>query len=52
MIGRPALWGLAADGEAGVYRVLELLRAELELTMALSGSPSLSSVDRSLLKIS
>jgi 4-hydroxymandelate oxidase len=52
LIGRPALWGLAADGEAGVYRVLELLRAELELTMALSGSPSLSSVDRSLLKIS
>ena len=40
LIGRPALWGLAAGGEAGALRVLELLRAELELTIALCGCPT------------
>ena len=37
LVGRPALWGLAVGGEAGVRRVLELLREELELTLALCG---------------
>jgi 4-hydroxymandelate oxidase len=37
LIGRAYLWGLAADGEAGVARVLEMLRGELELAMALAG---------------
>jgi 4-hydroxymandelate oxidase len=37
MVGRPALWGLAADGRDGVATVLGLLRAELELTLALCG---------------
>lgn len=50
LIGRPYLWGLAADGEAGVRRVLELLRAELELAMALSGRPTIASIDRSLVQ--
>jgi len=35
LVGRPALWGLAAGGEIGARRVLELLRDELELTLAL-----------------
>lgn len=48
-IGRPYLWGLAAGGEQGVRDVLEILRAELELSMALAGRPSLASVDRSLI---
>jgi 4-hydroxymandelate oxidase len=47
-IGRGYLWGLAADGEAGVRRVLEILRAELELAMALSGCPALDAVSRDL----
>ena len=42
MVGRPALWGLAVDGAPGVYAVLELLRAELALAMALSGRPTLA----------
>lgn len=46
LIGRPYLWGLAADGESGVARVLELLRAELELGMGLSGMPNLASIVR------
>jgi 4-hydroxymandelate oxidase len=37
LVGRPALWGLTAGGEAGVARVLEMLRAELELALALCG---------------
>ncbi|HET7052419.1 MAG TPA: alpha-hydroxy acid oxidase [Solirubrobacterales bacterium] len=40
LVGRPALWGLAAGGEEGARRVLELLRAELELTLALCGCAS------------
>ena len=40
MVGRPALWGLAADGERGALRVLQILRKELELALALAGCPS------------
>jgi 4-hydroxymandelate oxidase len=48
LIGRPYLWGLAAGGEEGVRRVLGLLRAELELAMALCGCPSIGAIRRSL----
>jgi 4-hydroxymandelate oxidase len=37
LIGRPALWGLAVDGEAGARAVLELLRREIDTTLALIG---------------
>jgi isopentenyl diphosphate isomerase/L-lactate dehydrogenase-like FMN-dependent dehydrogenase len=37
LVGRPALWGLAAAGSGGVARVLGLLREELELAVALCG---------------
>jgi len=40
LVGRPALWGLAAGGEAGALRVLELLRDEVELALTLCGAPS------------
>ncbi|MGH7742627.1 MAG: alpha-hydroxy acid oxidase, partial [Candidatus Eiseniibacteriota bacterium] len=49
LIGRPYLWGLAADGQAGVTRVLEILREELVSAMVLSGRPTLASIDRTLL---
>ena len=48
LIGRPYLWGLAAAGEAGVSRVLALLRAELELAMALAGCPEVAAIKRSI----
>lgn len=48
LIGRPYLWGLAVGGEAGVRHVLELLREELALAMALSGRASLASLGRDL----
>ncbi|HLX56495.1 MAG TPA: alpha-hydroxy acid oxidase [Ktedonobacteraceae bacterium] len=51
LVGRPVLWGLATSGAEGVSHVLELLRAELEIAMALSGRPTLGSVDRSLVKM-
>ena len=38
MIGRPYLWGMALEGAEGVEKVLRYLLAELDLTMALSGS--------------
>jgi len=44
LIGRAYLWGLAADGEPGVARVLEMLRAELELTMALAGCANVAAI--------
>jgi 4-hydroxymandelate oxidase len=50
LLGRPILWGLAVDGQEGARRVLELLHAELALAMALSGRPTLASIDRSLVK--
>lgn len=40
------LFALAADGEAGVRKVLQMLRDELELTMALSGCTSLKQITR------
>jgi isopentenyl diphosphate isomerase/L-lactate dehydrogenase-like FMN-dependent dehydrogenase len=40
LVGRPVLWGLAVGGEAGARRVLELLRSELELALALCGCAS------------
>jgi isopentenyl diphosphate isomerase/L-lactate dehydrogenase-like FMN-dependent dehydrogenase len=51
LVGRPMLWGLAVDGAEGVHHVLEILRSELELAMALSGRPTLDSIDRSLVKM-
>jgi isopentenyl diphosphate isomerase/L-lactate dehydrogenase-like FMN-dependent dehydrogenase len=40
LVGRPTAWGLAAGGEAGAERVLGILAAELELTLALLGVAS------------
>jgi len=51
LVGRPILWGLAANGQEGVRHVLELLRAELERAMQLAGRPTLSSIDRTLVKL-
>jgi lactate 2-monooxygenase len=39
-LGRPYIWGLALDGQAGVETVLKMVLAELDLTMALCGLTS------------
>ena len=48
-IGRPVIWGLAVDGEAGVGNVLDLLGAEFENAMALSGAASCAELGPELL---
>jgi isopentenyl diphosphate isomerase/L-lactate dehydrogenase-like FMN-dependent dehydrogenase len=50
LIGRPYLWGLAADGEAGVRRVLDMLRVEFELALALAGCRSVADVTPDLVQ--
>jgi 4-hydroxymandelate oxidase len=50
LVGRPYLWGLAVDGEAGARRVLEIQREELRITMALTGCAHLSDVARALIQ--
>jgi isopentenyl diphosphate isomerase/L-lactate dehydrogenase-like FMN-dependent dehydrogenase len=46
LIGRAMVWGLAADGEAGVAHVLQLLRDEIQLGLALLGCRSPTEVTR------
>jgi 4-hydroxymandelate oxidase len=46
LIGRAMLWGLAANGEEGVAHVLQLLREEVELGLALLGCASPADVTR------
>lgn len=48
-IGRPVLWGLAYGGQAGVEKVLDIFRFEVDLALGLCGCASLEEVDRSLL---
>jgi 4-hydroxymandelate oxidase len=49
-IGRPYLWGLAAFGQAGVERALEMLTAELEMAMRMNGAPTIASITRSFVQ--
>jgi 4-hydroxymandelate oxidase len=46
LVGRPMLWGLAADGTAGAVRALEILRVELELALTLAGCPNVPATRR------
>jgi 4-hydroxymandelate oxidase len=50
-IARPYLFGLAAFGQPGVERVIELLRTELALDMGLAGVPNIASIGRDLVRI-
>ncbi len=48
LVGRPALWGLAVDGGAGVADVLGILHRELDQAMALAGTPTVADIGRDL----
>ena len=50
LVGRPLLWGLAVDGEAGVRRILDMLRLELENAMAIAGCPSIAEITPALVR--
>jgi 4-hydroxymandelate oxidase len=52
LVGRPVLWGLAADGQAGVTAVLALLRDQLEECLMLAGRPSVQDLDRTAVAVS
>jgi 4-hydroxymandelate oxidase len=49
LIGRPYLYGLGVDGQAGVTRVVRILQREFAMAMALSGRTSVAAIDRSVL---
>jgi 4-hydroxymandelate oxidase len=48
-VGRPVLWALAVDGADGVQRVIEILRDELSLAMALAGCATIGDITPDLL---
>ena len=50
MLGRSYLYGLGAGGEAGVTQALEIMKKELDVTMALCGHRDIHNVDRSILR--
>lgn len=49
-LGRPYVWGLALDGQAGVEHVVRGVLAEFDLTLALSGHTSITQVGRETLR--
>src|SRR5262245_61844243 len=51
LIGRAYTYGLAAAGEHGVTRAIEILRADLLRTMSLLGCPSLGMLDQSYISL-
>jgi 4-hydroxymandelate oxidase len=48
-VGRPYVWGLAAFGQSGVERSIDILTKELEVTMLSMGTPNLSSINRNFI---
>ncbi len=51
LCGRAYVYGLAAGGEAGVTRALEILQADLERCLKLLGCPSVAALNRSYLRL-
>ncbi|CAK7319842.1 2-Hydroxyacid oxidase 1 [Vulpes lagopus] len=49
-VGRPVIWGLASQGEKGVQDVLEILKEEFRLAMALSGCQNVKVIDKTLVR--
>ncbi|KAL8173031.1 UNVERIFIED_CONTAM: Hydroxyacid oxidase 1 [Gekko kuhli] len=49
-VGRPVVWGLVYKGEEGVKEVLQILKEEFRLAMALSGCRSVEEIDRTLVR--
>jgi L-lactate dehydrogenase (cytochrome) len=49
LIGRAWVWAVAARGEAGVRHVLDVMKADIDVALALTGNPSIADVDRSAL---
>ncbi len=50
LVGRAPLWGLGAFGEEGVVRVLEMLKAEFKLSLALAGCATVADLNPRLVR--
>ncbi|KAL9274264.1 Peroxisomal (S)-2-hydroxyacid oxidase GLO4-like protein [Drosera capensis] len=50
LVGRPVIYGLAVNGEHGSKRVVNMLKDELELAMALAGCPSIKDITRNCVR--
>ncbi|XP_028043353.1 hydroxyacid oxidase 1 [Bombyx mandarina] len=50
LVGRPALWGLTVGGQAGVQRMLQILRTELEYTLQIAGTPTVADVTKEMVR--
>jgi L-lactate dehydrogenase (cytochrome) len=51
LIGRAYAYGLAAAGQPGVARAIEILRSDVERTLRLLGCPSIAALDRSFIEV-
>ena len=49
LIGRPYVYGLALNGAKGLTQVVNILRDELQMAMALTGRANVKAIDRSVL---
>jgi L-lactate dehydrogenase (cytochrome) len=52
LIGRAWAWAVAARGEAGVRHILEVIKADIDVALGLTGHTSMADVDRSALHVS
>jgi L-lactate dehydrogenase (cytochrome) len=51
LIGRSFLYALAAAGEAGVTKAVEIMRSELRVTLALTGTSTIDAVGPHILRL-
>ena len=51
LVARPVMWGLAAYGADGVQTVVELLQTELARVMGCCGTPTLSTITASHVRV-
>jgi L-lactate dehydrogenase (cytochrome) len=51
LLGRAWAWAVAGRGEAGVRHVLEVIKADIDVALALTGNTSITDVDRSALYV-
>jgi len=49
LVGRPYIYGLGAGGKAGVAKAIDILKKELSVTMALTGTNSIADIDGGVL---
>jgi isopentenyl diphosphate isomerase/L-lactate dehydrogenase-like FMN-dependent dehydrogenase len=51
LIGRPYAWALAAGGQSGVSRLLDIFQTEIELAMAFSGCATIGDIDSTIVRM-